>query len=147
LWRPESASAIKARYMIWRMGEFWEAKSSSRPRSIALGETEKSVGGSKQPCYSAFDANRLIRAVEEVCGIPRADFCSTRRNSAAVSARELLILTGCELGASQKILAEITGLDSSTVSRRYDAAQVKVHERTELESMAKQIKTKYDSHD
>jgi len=64
-----------------------------------------------------------------------------------VSARELLILTGCELGASQKILAEITGLDSSTVSRRYDAAQVKVHERTELESMAKQIKTKYDSHD
>ena len=90
-----------------------------------------------------FNAEALIGAVEEFCRIPRADFCSSAKSPAAVRAREMLVLIGCELGASLKMLSEITGLSSSTVSRRHDAAKFKVRENEETSKLAASIRKEY----
>jgi len=90
-----------------------------------------------------FNAEALIRAVEEVCRIPRADFCSSAKNPAAVKAREMLVLLSCGLGASLKTLSQITGLSSSAVSRRHDAARFKMRENEETSKLAGSISKEY----
>lgn len=69
-----------------------------------------------------FKPEALIAAVENVCGISRETFCGPGKNAQAVMAKEALILAGRAAGASMSTLSQITGLSSSTVSRRHDAA-------------------------
>jgi REP element-mobilizing transposase RayT len=90
-----------------------------------------------------FNAEALMRAVEEICQIPRADFCGSAKSPAAVRAREILLLVGCELGASLKALSEITGLNSSTVSRRHDAARLKLREKAETGRLVASVSREY----
>jgi hypothetical protein len=56
-------------------------------------------------------------------------------------AKEVIILIGRELGASVTELSGITGLDTSNVSRRYDAAKRKLEKDTKL-SYAKSVVAK-----
>ena len=70
-----------------------------------------------------FDREALFSAVEAVFGLPRDEFCGTGKNARAVMAKELLILTGREAGAGFTELSAMTGIDSSNISRRYDAAK------------------------
>lgn len=58
-------------------------------------------------------------------------------------AKEMLVLTGRQAGASLKILSEITGISSSTISRRHDAAKFKVNNNEELKQLAANIKEQY----
>jgi REP element-mobilizing transposase RayT len=109
-----------------------------------IGETRRMVRQSDQmKLNEAFDADALIEAVERLCRIPREDFCGSGKSAAAVRAKEMFILTGCEMGASLKMLSGITGMSSSTVSRRYDAAKLKVRENGEMSKLAISIRREY----
>lgn len=90
-----------------------------------------------------FKAERLIAAVEAVCRVPREDFCGATKTLQAVAARELFVLVGCQLGASLKLISRITGLGSSTVSRRNDAAKLKQREKAETRRLVASIESYY----
>jgi putative transposase len=107
-----------------------------------IGETTPRSGG-RLKLDEEFKAQALIGAVEKICRVPRADFCSSAKGSAAVRAREGFLLVGCELGASLKTLSEVTGLNSSTVSRRHDAAKHKMLQNDETSKLVASIKKEY----
>jgi len=85
------------------------------------------------------NAEALIEAVERACAISRLEFCGPGKSSSAVRAKELSILVGCRVGASPKLLSEITGMSRSAVSRRYDAARLKVAKEREMSRLADSI--------
>ncbi|MBC7899158.1 MAG: hypothetical protein H7070_03810 [Saprospiraceae bacterium] len=64
-------------------------------------------------------------AVEVVFGLSRDKFCGAVKTAQAVMAKEVLILIGREVGATITELSSIRGLDTSNVSRRCDAAELK----------------------
>lgn len=90
-----------------------------------------------------FQAERLIVAVEKVCGLPRRDFYGSGKSAGSVLAKEILVMTGRELGASMSVLSEVTGLSSGSVSRRHDAARMRVRENEELKTLAGRIRQEY----
>lgn len=105
-----------------------------------LGESKRNRPRSSK---EEFNAERLIEAVEKVCRVAREDFCGASKTLQAVAARELLVLIGCQAGASLKMISEITGLSSSTVSRRNDAAKIKVRENAEMRGLVASIESYY----
>lgn len=100
--------------------------------------------GSKRPNRREFDARLLLTSVEKVFGLSREDFLGRTKRPEAVRAKEALILTGRELGASMRVLAEITGLDDSTVSRRYDAARQRSKDDEAVRTSMKKVISRYD---
>ena len=69
-----------------------------------------------------FNPEALIAAVEAVCGVPVESFRGPARSARATAAKEALIVAGRRLGATVNELSQITGLDTSNISRRYAAA-------------------------
>jgi len=105
-----------------------------------IGETEGLTGRADQKqAVKQFNAEVLLAAVEEICRVPREEFCSASKNSSVITAKEMLLLTGYEQGASLKLLSEITGMSRSAVSRRKDAAKVKVREGLEISKLLDRI--------
>ncbi len=90
-----------------------------------------------------FDGESLIAAVEAVLGMSRNDLYGSGKNAQAVMAKEVLILTGRQIGASFPQLANLTGLDPSTVSRRYEAAKRKTGTDTKLAYAKDLVAKKY----
>jgi hypothetical protein len=105
-----------------------------------LGESKRS-GPVKPP--KEFKADRLIKAVERVCRIPREDFCGSTKTLEAIAARELFVLIACQAGASRKLISDITELGSSTVSRRNDAAKLKLRESEDMRRLLASIESYY----
>jgi REP element-mobilizing transposase RayT len=105
---------------------------------------ERDRKGPKKSKSRPFDANRLVAAVEEVSGLLRADFVGSSKRAAAVRAKEVLIVAGRELGASFRTLSDITGLDDSTVSRRYDRARQRPSEKDDTAKHINKVIKTYD---
>lgn len=115
-----------------------------------IGETKLSprVDPQSQPdSNDRFDSDRLIAVVERACRVPRTDFYGPGKSAGSVLAKEVLILTGRQLGASFGLLSQVTGLSSGSVSRRHDAARVKVHDNPELNELAARIRQEYTNTD
>ena len=74
----------------------------------------------------SLDAEALITAVERVYGLAREEFCGRKKDAKLVRAKEALILVGTRTGASNRVLGDLIGLSSSTVSRRHDSARAKL---------------------
>ncbi len=91
-----------------------------------------------------FNAEALIEAVETICRIPRREFCGSGKSAAGIRAKEILVLTGCQMGASLKLIADITGMSSSAASRRRDAAKFKVRGNVEMSKLAVSIREEYE---
>lgn len=111
-----------------------------------IGETKRQPRVPVQnntPATDGMDIDRLIAVVEKVCRIPRKDFYGSGKSASAVLAKELLILIGRQLGASLILLAEVTGLSSGSVSRRHDAARLKMREDQEVNKLAARIRKEY----
>lgn len=111
-----------------------------------IGETRRTRRVSDQKIISdagRFKISRLIAAVEKTCRIPREEFYGLGKNARSVLAKEMLILTGYQLGASLKLLSEITGLSSGSVSRRHDAARIKIRENGEMIRLVARIRKEY----
>ncbi len=92
--------------------------------------TARKTRRSEKTQQRPFEAELIIAAVEAVLGMSRNDLYGSGKNAQAVMAKEVLILTGRQTGASFPQLANLTGLDPSTVSRRYEAAKRKAGART-----------------
>jgi len=113
-----------------------------------IGDTRRIVRrGDQMMGNDEFNPEALIAAVEKICRIPRGEFCGSGKSVPAVRAKEVLVLTGCELGANLKTLSEITGMSSSAVSRRNDAAKFKVRENGEMSKLAASIRNNIGSVD
>src|SRR5262245_58030162 len=69
---------------------------------------------------SKFDPVALIEAVECVFGLSQDVFCGPDKNSRVVMAKEVLILIARSAGATTSELSILTGIDTSSVSRRHD---------------------------
>jgi len=111
-----------------------------------IGQTKRSPRVAPKDSLRAmetFQVEQLIVAVEKVCGVPRKDFCGTGKSAALVLAKEILVLTGRQLGASMSLLSQVTGLSSGSVSRRHDAARLKVRENQELDRLAARVRREY----
>src|SRR5215471_2958543 len=90
-----------------------------------------------------FNGDRLIEAVAQICDISRSELCGSGKSAATVTAKELLVMIGREMGASLKTLADISGLSPSAVSRRNDAAKLKLRENGEMSKLAVAIRQAY----
>jgi hypothetical protein len=113
--------------IIHRIGETKHLSRRDGPRNASKG----------------FNCDALLKAVEAVCDLPREEFCHAGKNGPAIIAKELFILAGCDEGASLKLLSEITGLSRSAVSRRKDAARLKVRESGETSKLRQRIEEYY----
>ena len=101
----------------------------------------KSAGACCEP--SSFNSTKLLAAVEAACRVPREDFYGSGKGAQIVRAKEALIVVGREAGASMKELAELTGLNSSTVSRRYDVGKRRILENEGVNTLVSKIKEFY----
>ncbi len=108
-----------------------------------LGETRRNKTSGQNRARKPLDADRLIAVVEEICELEREEFCGPGKSAALVRAKEALILIGRQAGASVKLLSELTGLSSSAVSCRHDAARRRMREPGELRKVVKKIEKQY----
>ncbi len=110
-----------------------------------LGETDQSNRAVKRKASAVreLQPDRLVAAVEKVCRIPRADFCGTGKSAPAIMAKEMLILIGLQMGASTKALSEIIGISPSALSRRHDAARLKMRHNVDISKLAAEIARQY----
>src|SRR5690606_4912365 len=92
---------------------------------------------------SEVDTDALIRAVERVCDVPEEALCGKRKAVPIVLAKEGLSVSGKRLGANNALLASLTGLNSSTVSRRYDAAVARSKSEPEIEQLISEVIANY----
>lgn len=117
--------------VIHHIGEFDSRAAALRRRS---------AGG-----MTPLQADLLIRTVEMVCGIDRDDFCGPAKGRLPVFAKEALILSGRDLGASVTELSRIIGLTSASVSRRHDNARRRIREDDSLKTAHQQIVEQFKS--
>ncbi|MFZ1699433.1 MAG: transposase [Pyrinomonadaceae bacterium] len=115
--------------MIHRIGEFDTRKAAMRRNAL---EEQADI-----------QADLLIRTVETVCGVKREDFCGAAKAAGVVFAKEALILSGKQLGASVTALAEMMSLSSATISRRHDVARQRISEDPDLGIARDQIIQQY----
>jgi len=90
-----------------------------------------------------FNPEALIAAVEGVSGTARTNFYGSAKSRKTVVIKELLIVSGRQAGATVKTLSEMTGLNSSTVSRRHDAATNRMHEDQTTRQTVNKVLEKY----
>jgi REP element-mobilizing transposase RayT len=108
-----------------------------------IGEIRRSLRIANQNRSGGFVISRLMAVIEKVCQVPREEFCGPGKNARVVLAKEMLILTGCQLGASLRVLGEITALSSGSLSRRHDAAKSKMHGDAEINKLVMRILKEY----
>ncbi len=106
-----------------------------------IGETGRSNRDAKRKAspICEVECDRLMAAVEKVCGLPRADFCGTGKSAPVIRAKELLILTGLQMGASMRVLSQIIGISPSALSRRHDAARRKLRDNANTRKLVSKI--------
>ena len=92
---------------------------------------------------ATFNAEAMLAAVEAVFGVERDKFCGPVKAAKAVMAKEVLFLTARDAAASVTELSEITGIDTSTVSRRTDAARLRSLSDTKMAYAIGLVKQKY----
>ena len=99
--------------------------------------------GTSETLRAEFDAEALIAAVEEVCGVARKEFCGKAKGARVIAAKETLIVSGRRLGASAAALSILTGLDIANVSRRHDAGLRKMKEDPNVNDLPSLVIDKY----
>jgi len=109
---------------IHRIGQSKRAK-----KNACLVETTSSV-----------NLEMLLETVERICGISRTKFCGSGKSLAAVTAKEMLVLIGREMGASLRMLSEVMEISSSSVSRRHESAKIRLQQNDELSRLAARIR-------
>jgi putative transposase len=107
-----------------------------------IGETGALVARAKKRAGDELDLRRLVQAVEVVAGMKRSDFCGPRKSARIVLVKEAVIYVGREAGATNAGLAKEMGLESSAVSRRYEAARKKMAESEEMRGLVREVQRK-----
>lgn len=109
-----------------------------------IGETKRArKRGDQNHPRRLFDAPALVSAVEMVCRLDRVEFCGPGKKAAVVAAKEALIVVGLEAGANMKVLSSITGISSSALSRRLDAARFKARRDKGAADLIEMVEKRY----
>jgi REP element-mobilizing transposase RayT len=109
-----------------------------------IGDVRRVVGsGVEKSKNKKFDAHALLEVVENVCKVPRRQFCGPSKGASAVTAKEMFVLIGWQAGASIRTLSEVAGISSSAVSRRHDSVRLKVRRDREVGKLAARIMRLY----
>jgi REP-associated tyrosine transposase len=106
--------------------EFVE-EAKHRVGEIPRGARRESARGDRKD-GKQLDPRELIKRVEKVTGVSRAEMRG--RNRRGVEVKEAMILAGVRNGARQSELARELGLDESAISRRLTRARAKVAEES-----------------
>ena len=94
-----------------------------------IGKAYKSTDGNLgRPSAADLDEEALVTAVEKTFEVPREYFTGRRRLGDAVLIKEVLIVSGSRIGTNLATIARLTGLNSSSISRRHDAAKRKIED-------------------
>lgn len=113
-----------------------------------IGETTgRKRRGFEMDAPKEFRAEVLLRAVEEICRVPREEFCGSGKHLSTSIAKELFVLAGCQLGASLKKLSEIGGMSSATISRRKDAGRARMRANGDTAKLVARIVEECREHD
>lgn len=104
---------------------------------------ELTVGRKKKARRDVHTA-ALITAVEAVMGLPRDQFLGPDKNARSVMAKDVLIVTGLELGATVTEFARIISIDSTNVGRRADAARAKLASDSKLKYAKQLVEKRYE---
>ena len=75
---------------------------------------------------------KLIEAAERTSGLRRKYFCGKGKTRGVVAIREAVIVLGRERGMGNKELALALGIDESSVTRRIEAARLRLGESAEV---------------
>ena len=89
--------------------------------------------------------SRLVQAVEKICSTSRLEFCGSGKAARIVAAKEAFIVAGRRLGASMRTLSEISGLNSSNISRRHAIALTRMRQNDTLREMTTKIIEEYQT--
>ena len=87
----------------------------------------------------------LVTAVETIFGLAADEFCGSGKEARSVMAKEVFILIGKDAGASLTQLSVIVGLDTSTVSRRYESAIQNSKKNSKMAYACHLVKSHYDA--
>ena len=104
-----------------------------------LGETNGKMMRRQGANTPEFNAKALIGIVENLLETKLVSFYGSGKGARSVFAKELLIVTGRQVGATVTTLSELTGLDPSTVSRRHDAARLRMHNNEDLQALTRKV--------
>ena len=75
-------------------------------------------------------------------GMRRRDFCGPGKSARIMLVKEALVYVGREAGATNAALAKEMGLESSAVSRRYEAARKKMAESEQMSALVREVRRK-----
>lgn len=89
------------------------------------------------------DLERLRDAAVSATSLTACEICSRSRKRRVVLAKELLIIVGRELGASNAELARLLGVDSSSVNKRFEAGSAKKKECPEMQKLIEKVRKQY----
>jgi hypothetical protein len=99
-----------------------------------IGRTTHSKPSDKVPSEDVF-----LAAVSKVAGMDRTEFCGAGKSRTVVTVKEAMVFAGRRAGFSNSHLARLTGLDDSSVSRRWDSARRKIGTSRELKHLTDKI--------
>jgi len=108
-----------------------------------LGDTGRRTRRPAEPETSDLEPGALITAVETICQVPKEDLCGPGKSKRTIWAKEALIAAGREAGASLSELGGLTGLSSSTLSKRQDAALRRSREDEDFRRLRREIVALY----
>lgn len=105
-----------------------------------IGETggRNATGGHRKS--PEVDLIKLVWAVEMAARIGREELCGSGKAARVVMAREALVFVGHEAGATYAALARQTGLETSVISRRCEAARRRIAESNQFKALVRSIK-------
>jgi putative transposase len=89
------------------------------------------------------DIDRLLAHVAAVGEVPREDICSSSKSKRSGFSKDAFVLAARHLGSGVTSLATMTGISSSSISRRHDNARARIPNDRDLSSVIDQILAKY----
>jgi REP element-mobilizing transposase RayT len=107
-----------------------------------LGEFDARPSAKRRRRAPHIQLDVLAAAVEAVLDLRHDQFNGPDKNARSILAKEVLIITGLELGATVSQIAQMMSLDSSNISRRADAARTKLASDSKLK-YAKELVEKH----
>ena len=107
-----------------------------------IGETGALAARARKRTGDDLDLRKLVEVVELATGMRRRDFCGPGKSARIMLVKEALVYVGREAGATNAALAKEMGLESSAVSRRYEAARKKMAESEQMSALVREVRRK-----
>lgn len=111
-----------------------------------IGNVEDRIGKgfkNKGRKIESADLQRLRQAAANATSLTAREICSRSKKRTVVLAKELLIIVGRGIGASNAELARLIGVDCSLANRRFEAGVAKKKDCQEMQKLIDQVRKEY----